>query len=77
MELGQSFAFLAATSDDPKKVVAACIEESEKNECLTVKLAINSGGLDHVIAGFERMAKILERVARKGELDFHCHSLWL
>ena len=64
-ELAESFAFLAATTDDPKKVVAACVEEGEKNECLTVRLAINNGGLDHVTAGFDRMAKIFERVAGK------------
>lgn len=76
-ELAESFAFLAATTDDPKKVVAACVEEGDKNECLTVRLAINNGSLDHVIAGFERMAKILERVARTGELGVHGHFLRL
>lgn len=73
--LAESFAFLAATTDDPKKVVAACVEEGENKGCLTVRLAINIGSLNHVIAGFERMAKIFERVARKGELNVHCHYL--
>ena len=76
-ELAESFAFLAATTDDPKKVVAACVEEGEKKECLTVRLAINNGSLDHMIARFERMAKIFERVARTGKLGIHSHFLQL
>ncbi len=67
-ELAESFAFLAATTDDPKKVVAACVEEGEDQACLTVRLAMNSGNLNHVVAGFERMAKIFERFARTGQL---------
>ncbi|KAL9018929.1 MAG: hypothetical protein Q9185_003763 [Variospora sp. 1 TL-2023] len=63
-ELAESFTFLAATTDDPKKVVAACVEEGEDQACLTVRLAVNNGNLSPVIAGFERMAKIFERVAR-------------
>lgn len=76
-ELAESFAFLAATTNDPKKVVAACVEEGEDQACLTVRLAINNGNLDHVIAGFERMAKIFERFARTGELYVHRHHLRL
>lgn len=67
-ELAESFAFLAATTNDPKKVVAACLEEAGDQACLTVRLAMNSGNLNHVVAGFERMAKIFERFARAGEL---------
>lgn len=76
-ELAESFAFLAATTNNPKKVVAACVEEGEGKEYLTVRLAINNGDLNHVVAGFERMAKVFERVTRTGELDVHCHDLRL
>lgn len=76
-ELAESFAFLAATTNDPKKVVAACVEEGEKNRCLIVRLAINNGSLNHVIVGFERMAKIFKRVVQAGELDVHCRHLRL
>lgn len=72
-ELAESFAFLAATTNDPKKVVAACVEEGEDQSCLTVRLAVNNGNLDPVIAGFKRMANILERFARQGELNVHLH----
>ena len=66
-DLAQAFAFLAARTDDPRKVVAACLEEGADHRYLTVRLAMNNGNLDNVIVGFEKMAKILERVARTGD----------
>lgn len=66
-QLAELFAFLAATTDDPKKIVAACVEESEKGTCLIIRLAVNNGNLDKVEAGFERMARALERIARAGQ----------
>lgn len=66
-QLAESFAFLSATTDDPKKIVAACVEESEKGMCLIIRLAVNNGNLDDVKAGFENMARALERIARAGQ----------
>ncbi|KAL8647577.1 MAG: hypothetical protein Q9210_005480 [Variospora velana] len=68
-ELAESFTFLAATTDDPKKVVAACVEEGEDQAGLTVRLAINNGNLNPVISGFEKMAKIFERFARTEKMQ--------
>jgi len=65
-QLAELFTFLAATTNDPKKIVAACVEESEKGRCLIIRLAVNNGNLDNVEAGFERMARALERIAREG-----------
>lgn len=65
-ELAESFAFLAATTKDPRKVAAACVEESEEGRCLTVRLAVNNGNLDNVRVGFQKLARALERVARAG-----------
>lgn len=76
-ELAESFAFLAATTDDPKKVVAACVEEGEEKGCVTVRLEMNHGNLDRVVAGFERMGKNLEEVARRGKFEFLIRSLQL
>ena len=76
-ELAESFAFLAATTDDPKQVVAACVEEGAEGGCLTVRLAKNQGNLDMVRVGFGKMATILERVAGTGELYIRCHCLRL
>ena len=69
-DLAKGFAFLAARTDDPRKVVAVCLEEGEDQRCLTVRLAINNGGLDSVVTGFEGMAKIFERVAQTGERSY-------
>lgn len=76
-ELAESFAFLAATTDDPKKIVAACVEEDEAKGCMTVRLAVNNGGLDNVKAGFEKMSEILKRATQSGKPD-DCNFLpWL
>lgn len=66
-QLAELFAFLAATTDDPKKIVAACVEESEKGTCLIIRLAVNNGNLDNVKTGFEGVARALERIARAGQ----------
>ena len=65
-QLAELFAFLAATTDDPKRIVAACVEESEKGRCLIVISSVNNGNLDNVKVGFQRMAMALERIARAG-----------
>ena len=65
-QLAESFAFLAATTDDPRKIVAACVEEGEEGSSLTVRLAVNNGDLDVVRERFKKMANSLERVARAG-----------
>lgn len=69
-ELAESLAFLAATTDDPSKIVAACVEEGEAGKCLTIRLAVNNGGLDNVKIGFQRIARALERIAQAGQSSF-------
>ena len=64
--LSEAFAFIAARSDDPRKVVAACVEEGSDGKSLTIKLAVNNGGLEAVQAGFENMGKILQRIHENG-----------
>jgi hypothetical protein len=76
-DLAKAFAFLAARTDDPKEIVAVCLEEGEDQRCLTIKLAMNNGNLDNVRAGFERMAKIFERVVRTGKRYTHHYRLRL
>lgn len=76
-QLAESFAFLAATTDDPKKIVAVCVEEDEEKRSLTVRLAINNGNLDDVKPGFERMSKILQRVMQieQSRIEEEQHAL--
>ena len=65
-ELAESLAYLASWSDDPAHVVAVCIEENSSRDGMIINLAVNSGSLEKVIRGFEKMANILEKTARKG-----------
>jgi hypothetical protein len=65
-ELVEILAFLSATTDDPSKIVALCVEESQNGKALAVRMAVNNGGLVNVKEGFEKMARILERVATHG-----------
>ena len=76
-ELAESFAFLAATTDDPKKIVAACVEEDKAKECVTVRLAVNNGNLDQVKAGLEKMSEILKRATQRGKPRVRYCFLWL
>lgn len=75
-ELAESFAFLAATTDDPRKIVAACVEEDKVKGGLTVRLAVNNGGLDNVKAGFEKMSVILRRATQRGKPNDCSCLLW-
>lgn len=65
-DLVDSLAFLSAWSDDPRKVMAVCMEENQDTESLTIRMATNAGDLEPVKEGFLRMATILERAAAKG-----------
>lgn len=73
-ELAESFAFLAATTDDPKRIVAACVEEHAVKGGMTVRLAINNGGLDVVKTRFEKMSKILKRATQSGKPEISCRQ---
>jgi hypothetical protein len=71
-ELAESLAYLASWSDDPAHIVAVCTEESSDRSGITISLAVNSGSHERVIKGFQKMAKILEKVARKGLRLVYC-----
>ena len=65
-ELVETLAFLASITDDPGKVVAACVEEGSGGNSMTVNIAVNNGGLVDVVEGFEKMASVLQSIARRG-----------
>jgi hypothetical protein len=69
-ELVEILAFLSASTDDPSKVIAVCVEEGHNGNALVVRMAVNNGGLENVKDGFEKMARVLERAATQG------HSLY-
>jgi hypothetical protein len=69
-ELVEILAFLSASTDNPSKVGAVCVEEGHNGNALVVRMAVNNGGLENVKDGFEKMARVLERAATQG------HSLY-
>jgi hypothetical protein len=60
------FAFLASTSNDPRKVAALCLEESLDHKSLILKLAANHGDLTHTKLGFEDIARTLKAAHEGG-----------
>lgn len=64
-DLVDNLAFLSASTDDPRKVMAVCVEEDQGTEGLTIRMATNKGDLERVKKGFTRIATILERAAAK------------
>ena len=65
-EIASHLAFLSATSDDTRKVMAVCVEEHNDGEGITIRLASNSGDLSLVRDGFMRIGEVLEIAARRG-----------
>ncbi|OBT65024.1 hypothetical protein VE03_05212 [Pseudogymnoascus sp. 23342-1-I1] len=64
-EIAKSLAFISVTSDDNRKVMAVCVEEHIDGDGITIRIASNTGDLSAVTAGFRRIGKILEQVARE------------
>lgn len=60
-------AFLLATTDDILKVIAVCVEEDDSGEAITICIASNTRDLSEVVKGFTRLARILEKAARRGQ----------
>lgn len=65
-DLVDNLAFLSASSDDPRKVMAVCVEEHQDTQGLTIRMASNAGDLQPVKDAFTRIGTILERAAVKG-----------
>jgi hypothetical protein len=63
--LSEAFALLAANSDDPARVAAACVEEHRLKQLLTVKLSVNKGELNAVKKSLDKIALILQRISRQ------------
>ncbi|MCJ1437405.1 hypothetical protein MMC27_006792 [Xylographa pallens] len=55
--------YWASSSDDPKKVIALCIEENRNGQAMIIRLAVNHGNLDQVKVGLEAMKVTLEKGA--------------
>lgn len=66
-DIASNLAFLSATSDDYRKVMAVCVEEHRNGEGITIRIASNSGDPSAVRDGFIKVAGILEQAARRGQ----------
>ena len=65
-DLADNLAFLSCHVNNPLAVPAICVEEHPGGQGLTIRMASNTGDMSPVKHGFERIAKILERVAVQG-----------
>ena len=65
--ISDTLAFLSATSNDPLKVMAVCIEESLDHHLLTIRLATNTGDCSEAEAGLKDIAKVLEVSSQRGK----------
>lgn len=68
-EISSNLAFLSAVSDNNLHIMAVCVEEHAEEEGLTIRVASNTGDLSGVVRGFERIARVLEGAAKRGELS--------
>ncbi len=66
-QLVDSFAFIAASSDDPLRIMAVCIEECQNKDGMIIRLASNTGDLSNLKQGFTGIAQTLEQASSKGE----------
>ena len=65
-QLADSFAFIAASTDDMLRVKAVCVEEDSDKEGMTIRLASNTGDLSTIKEGLDSIAKTLENAALRG-----------
>lgn len=65
-EISSNLAFLSAVSDNNLHIMAVCVEEHAEEEGLTIRVASNTGDLSGVVRGFERIARVLEGAAKRG-----------
>ena len=61
-DITHMLAFLSATVDNLKRVIAVCIKENSQNDVITIKIASNTGDLIVIKDKFRRVARILENV---------------
>lgn len=67
-QLVDSFAFIAASTEDPLRVMAVCIEECPSEDGMIIRLASNTGDLSSIEQGFNGIARTLEQASSKCEM---------
>jgi hypothetical protein len=70
-DLVDNLAFLlSAFGDDPKRVIAVCVEESWGGDSMTVRMAMNAGDMVMVTEGLRKMTRVLEQEAAQGLIRY-------
>jgi hypothetical protein len=67
-DIVEAIAFISATSDDPDKVTAVCIEQHLDPIGMTVIMAANTGNLESVKAGLQRIFGILKAISSQSRM---------
>lgn len=64
-ELVETLAFLGAYTNNPSRVFAVCIDKGQHSNSMIIRMAVNNSSLVIVKGVFEKIARILEKVAAK------------
>lgn len=59
----ESLSFLLASSDDPDRILALCIEEKWNCQGIVLSYAVNNGGHETLRSGIDSVVKILQAEA--------------
>jgi OTT_1508-like deaminase len=62
-DIVDSLSFLSATTSDPDKVMALCVEESHGREGILIRVAANTGDLEKLKVRIQKMANLLQAEA--------------
>ena len=69
-DLVHMFAFLSATRDDPKRVMAVCLDEHVQKTAMTIRVAANRGDLSDLKEELKKIAHVLESVSKRSECRY-------
>lgn len=64
--ISQHLSFICATSDDPLRIMATCVEEDPHSERLLIRFAANTGTYKELMESLEHIARILQEEANNG-----------
>ena len=61
VDIVDNLTFLCATSEDPEKVIALCLEEEIRPDSCTIRVSTNTNVPDELLAGLRAIAQLLEK----------------
>ncbi|CAD6587309.1 MAG: hypothetical protein ASARMPRED_003057 [Alectoria sarmentosa] len=66
-QLAENFAFISASTDNMRRVMAVCVEENLDKKGITIRVASNTGDLSRIKEKLDGIAKTLETAALRVE----------